>query len=56
MRKHWCVSVHMNGEELVAIESNCTSGKPSFTEEEAETIRLAAEHLKSFIGPRAEDE
>ena len=52
---HWAVTVSMNGESLVTIESNCLSGKPEFTDEEAQVIRDAAAHLKAFIGePKSE--
>ncbi len=50
MIRHWSVNVSLNGESLVTIESNCLSGKPEFTEEEATVIRTAAIHLTSFIG------
>ena len=52
--EHWSVTVTRNGENLVTIESNCLSGKPEFTETEAQVIRDAAEHLKAFIGPPRE--
>lgn len=47
---HWAVTVYRNGEALVVIESNCLSGKAEFSDEDARVIRMAAEHLKSFIG------
>jgi hypothetical protein len=50
LKAHWSVNVSMNGESLVTIESNCLSGKPEFTEAEAQVIRDAATHLKAFIG------
>lgn len=51
-RSHWLVTVEREGETLVTIESGCLSGKPDFTDDEAQTIRDAAEHLLSFIGSR----
>lgn len=48
---HWSVTVERDGENLVTIEPRCLSGKPDFTEAEAQTIRDAAEHLLAFIGP-----
>lgn len=47
---HWSVNVSVNGESLVTIESNCLSGKPEFTDQEAQIIRDAAAHLTAFIG------
>ena len=37
--EHWSVEVRRNGENLVTIETNCLSGKPEFSEAEANTIR-----------------
>ena len=56
--KHWAVTVSMNGEELVTIETNSLSGKPDFTDEEAQVIRDAARHLEAFMGDQwtAEDD
>lgn len=50
--RHWSVTVEMDGEKLVTIESGFLSGKAEFTDEEAETIRDAARNLRSFIGDR----
>lgn len=50
MEHHWSVEVTRDGETLVTIASNCLSGKPEFTEEEAQTIRDAARNLDAFIG------
>ncbi len=47
---HWSVTVERNGENLVTIETNCLSGKPDFTEAEAQAIRDASETLLAFIG------
>lgn len=49
---HWAVSVDRNGNNLVVIESNCLSGKPSFTSDEEQCIRDCAAHLLAFIGAR----
>lgn len=49
---HWGVDVRVNHELILTIESNCLSGKGELTEKEEETIRLCAEHLLAFVGPR----
>jgi hypothetical protein len=54
--KHWGVDVRRNWENLVTIESNCLSGKPEFSEVEADVIRQCADHLHAFIGPRSTPE
>ena len=54
--QHWGVEVRRNGETLVTIESNCLSGKPEFSEVEADVIRECADHLHAFIGPRSTQE
>jgi hypothetical protein len=46
---HWSVSVELNGENVVTIESNCLSGREVGPVEE-EIIRTAARHLLAFIG------
>lgn len=47
----WRVEVSKDGELLVSIEDRMLTGKPEFTDEEAQMIRDCAEHLKAFIGP-----
>ena len=49
---HGSVSVERDGENIVMIESNCLSGRDLSPEDEA-TIRLAAQHLLSFVGEDA---
>lgn len=49
--QHWAVTVLRNHKDLVTIESNCLSGKPEFSDEDARVIRMAADHLNAFIGP-----
>lgn len=46
--EHWAVAVSRNGEAIVTLESNCMSGR-DISEEDARIVRLAAEHLRSFI-------
>ncbi len=50
MKDHWCVTVEMNGEQLITIETSSLYGKSSFTEQEQDCIRNAARHLLAFIG------
>jgi hypothetical protein len=52
----WAVEVSRNGESLVRIETRCLGGKPEFSAEDARVIRMAAEHLRAFIGPEREDQ
>jgi hypothetical protein len=49
MADHWSVTVERNGEQIVAIESNCLSGRDISPADE-EAIRIAARHLLAFIG------
>jgi hypothetical protein len=52
MAAQWCVEVHtVNGKVLTLAEGYC-SGKETFTDEEEDTIRGAAEHLLAFVGER----
>ena len=54
-RAHLSVEVTRNGYTLVTIESNCLSGKPEFTHDDAQYIRDCARHLLVFIGePKTE--
>lgn len=52
MSEHWSVQVCIGGESILTIESNCLCGKADLTDEEQERIRLCAEHLLAFVGPR----
>ena len=51
--KHWAVSVAVNGETILTIESNCLSGIEDIGPHE-DTIRTCANHLLSFIGDSGE--
>ena len=52
--QHWSVTVERNGEQIVCIESNCLSGR-DISQEDERIIRMAAEHLLSFIGAMKPD-
>lgn len=56
MRSGYGVSVFKNGEAILTIDSSMLSGQQTFTDEEVDAIRDAAEHLLSFIGPVGEQE
>ena len=47
--RHWSVTVSVEGEEVVTIESNCLSGIENVTDYRKEIIS-AAENLFAFIG------
>jgi hypothetical protein len=47
--KHWGVSVDVDGENILRIESNCLSGR-NLSEEDLELIRMCARNLLSFAG------
>jgi hypothetical protein len=47
--QHWAVSVAVDGEHVLTIESNCLSGVGNIDEHEG-AIETAARHLLSFIG------
>lgn len=47
--KSWAVTIERNGEQVVTISSHMLSGRDLSEEDEA-VIRLAAEHLRAFIG------
>jgi hypothetical protein len=48
--QHWAVMVYRNGADILTIESNHLSGKPEFSDEDAQCIRDCARHLLAFIG------
>jgi len=48
-RQHWAVSVAVDGESILTIESNCLSGVENI-EAYADDIRHCAHHLIAFIG------
>lgn len=45
----WAVNVHVNGIQILNIESECLSGIPNI-DDYADTVRNCAKHLLSFIG------
>jgi hypothetical protein len=47
----WAVTVTRNGDTLVTIDAGSLSGKPDLSDEDKRVIRLAADHLFSFVGP-----
>ena len=47
--RHWAVTVSVEGNEVVTIESNCLSGIENVTDYRKEIIE-AAENLLAFIG------
>jgi hypothetical protein len=48
--EHWSVSVSVNGDEILTIESEWLSGVPNI-DEYADAVRNCAQHLLAFIGP-----
>jgi hypothetical protein len=50
MPKHLSVTVAIDGEPILTIETNCVAGKSNLTNEDEDAIRLAAAHLLSFVG------
>lgn len=48
--KHWSVTVRINHDQVLTIESNYLYGNSYFTEEQKEIIRQCAESLIGFIG------
>lgn len=54
MREGYGVIVTKNGEPILTIDSSMLSGQPEFSDEEADAIRDASEHLAAFIGPPRE--
>jgi hypothetical protein len=53
MTDHWSVTVRLNGDDIVTIESNFLSGREIGPDEE-EAIRTAAHHLLGFVGQERE--
>jgi hypothetical protein len=53
--QHWGVSVSVDGESVLTIESNCLSGVENIADHE-DTVETAARHLLSFIGRAFGDE
>lgn len=45
----WAVTVERNGEQVVTLASNCLAGR-DLTPEDEHVVRMAAEHLLSFVG------
>ncbi len=50
--QHWSVTVAVDGETVLTIESNCLSGI-SDIDQHSETIRTCARHLLGFVGDGA---
>jgi hypothetical protein len=48
-KKHWAVTVRVDGEEILTIESNSLSGASNVSDYR-EQIVTAADHLIAFIG------
>ncbi len=48
-KPHWSVTVSVDGEVVLTIESNSLSGLPNVTDYR-EQVLMAADHLISFIG------
>lgn len=48
-RKHWAVSVWIDGDNILTIESNCLAGRDLSAEDE-QCIRDCARQLLSFVG------
>lgn len=48
--EHWAVTVEADGEKLLTIESACLSGKAELSDADEAVIRMAANHLLSFLG------
>lgn len=50
--QHWSVTVAVDGETVLTIESNCLSGV-SDIDQHSEAIRTCARHLLGFVGDGA---
>lgn len=48
--RHFRITVAVNGDEVIAIETEMLAGVPN-VDDYAEEIRAAAQHLLAFIGP-----
>lgn len=48
----WEVEVRINGESILTIGDRMLTGKPEFSEAEADRIRDCAAQLTAFIGPK----
>ena len=50
VQHRWGVSVSVNGEDVLTIESNSLCGKSDLSPMELDAIRTAANHLLAFAG------
>ena len=50
----WSVNVTVNGQNVLFIDNDSYGGK-ELTAVEAEAVRLAAENLLAFVGPREKE-
>ena len=48
---HWSLIIFLDNERLLSLSWNEMAGLASFTEDQEKAIRLAAEHLRGFLGP-----
>jgi hypothetical protein len=48
----WSVTVERNGEDVVTLSNTMQAGR-DISDEDARVIRMAAEHLRSFVGEPA---
>lgn len=53
-KPHWRVTVAVDGDEVLTIESECLSGIPDI-DKHADIIRTCARHLLAFIGTEDEN-
>ena len=50
--QHWSVTVAVNGEDVLTIDSESLAGKSELSEMELDAIRTAGEHLLAFAGEK----
>ena len=50
MGKHWRVEIHVEGEDILALESDGLIAGISNIEDYADIVRACADHLRAFIG------
>jgi hypothetical protein len=50
MTSIWSVTVTVNGEEILTIDTQSLSGKADLSDEELDAIRFAGHHLLGFVG------
>jgi hypothetical protein len=49
--RFWSVTVSRNGDDVVTIANTHLSGRAELSDEDRRVIRMAGEHLLSFVGP-----